>query len=64
MKNWIMIVTMTKEMRGKDSNGIFIFAITFQRERAEVNEWIESAHGLLVGLQATKLCAIGQQVIK
>ena len=23
MKNWIMIVTMTKEMKGKDNNGIY-----------------------------------------
>jgi hypothetical protein len=46
MKNWIMIGTMTRVMKGKDNNDNYrIYFCTYFRCRVEVNEWIEFTSG-------------------
>jgi hypothetical protein len=36
MKNWIMIVTITKEVKGKNNNGIYFCTYFSDGEQAEV----------------------------
>jgi hypothetical protein len=43
-----MIMTMTKEVKGKNNNGIYFCTYFSDGEQAVVNEWIEFAHGSLV----------------